>query len=623
MPEGGDSPRSAPAPSGGRAHRAVRSRPSAFAAAFLSLLLPGLGHAYLGYGVRALAWAALPVLALAAIAGIVLSAPDRTAFAVGLVTDETAFRVVLGLIVLDLLYRLAAVLDAYRLGRDRRVGTRTTSRLSTAGLIGVVLVLVASHVAVAQTVARGQDAVVRFTENAGDESAVPRLDDLGEAFDFLRASPPATAGEPAPSDEPAAVPSPSTGPGWEGERRLDILLIGTDGGRQGEGDDSYLTDSMIVVSIDPGSGRIAFISLPRDTIRAPLPSAWPAHRHYGGSFPGKINTLYTAARLDSALFPGNDRERGYRALTGVLSELYGLRIDHYVTVDLDSFRALVRELGGVLVDVQLPVYDPAYPTSDGRGNLNLYMPPGMQRMNGQDALAYVRSRHGSTDFDRAARQQRLFSSLRDQTDLASLFAPGALDRLVDIVTGHVRTNIPPRMIPRLVSLAQEVDLERRVSLVLSPPKYGRECFACEEANGQYVVIPDIRRIRAAAQDVLAGNARADRTRQRIEAEGAVVHVLNGTGGANTKATDIAAALGARGIDAIVPPLVDGRADRDDYAATVIRLVGDAQTAFPETLERLTRTFDDAAVVEGAAGDAGAADIVVIVGTGTKALRTPR
>ena len=61
----------------------ARRRRSAFAAAFLSLIVPGLGHAYLGRWMRALAWAALPILAIAAGAGIILSAQDRTALKAG------------------------------------------------------------------------------------------------------------------------------------------------------------------------------------------------------------------------------------------------------------------------------------------------------------------------------------------------------------------------------------------------------------------------------------------------------------------------------------------------------------------------------------------------------------
>ena len=73
-----------------------------------------------------------------------------------------------------------------------------------------------------------------------------------------------------------------------------------------------------------------------------------------------------------------------------------------MAVDLSSFRDIIDQLGGVVIDVQNPVYDAKYPADDGRGNLKLYIPPGMQYMNGQQALAYARSRHATSDFDRPA-----------------------------------------------------------------------------------------------------------------------------------------------------------------------------------------------------------------------------
>ena len=56
---------------------------------------------------------------------------------------------------------------------------------------------------------------------------------------------------------------------------------------------------MIVVSVDPRTGKVAFISLPRDMSGIPLPRDWPAYRAYGGKYTDKINTLYTAARASS------------------------------------------------------------------------------------------------------------------------------------------------------------------------------------------------------------------------------------------------------------------------------------------------------------------------------------
>ena len=72
-----------------------------------------------------------------------------------------------------------------------------------------------------------------------------------------------------------------------------------------------------------------------------------------------------------------------------------MKIDYFVAVDLRSFRDIIGDLGGVIVDVQNPVYDDHYPADDGSGHIKLYIPPGIQYMEGQEALAYARARHAS------------------------------------------------------------------------------------------------------------------------------------------------------------------------------------------------------------------------------------
>ncbi len=381
--------------------------------------------------------------------------------------------------------------------------------------------------------------------------------------------PPGTASTPEPQTEEA---TPNVA-GWDGKKRLNILLIGADGGRAGVS--SYLTDTMIVVSIDPTTGRVAFISLPRDTAGIPLPRNWPAYSAFGGAYNNKINTLYTVARGRPDLFPGNDKERGYNALMGALGELYGLDIDYYVAVDLNSFRSVVNTLGGVVVDVQLPVYDDGYPSDDGRGKLKLYIPPGMARMNGQQALAYARSRHATNDFDRSARQQRVITSVRDQTDLDSILQPGVIDDLIKQFRKDIKTNIPPKLIPAMLSLAQDIDLDRRENLVLSDSAgYSSVCYPCGP-SGLWMLKAKPALIKQAAQNVFSNSRQEARTINRLEEEGAIVHVLNGQGGANTKAINIAAYLAAAGINAVVPPINDGKAESKDYTSTVITVYNDA------------------------------------------------
>lgn len=466
---------------------------SAFTAAFLSFLFPGLGHAYLGRWLRAASWAVLPVIAVAAGAGVILG-PNRTSILTNLIDPEVLLAA-LGLVLLDLLYRLAAVVDAWRLASQPGVGSRGTRVLSTGGLAVISIVLVASHVAVARPVYFAYDTISAFDGEGGDSDQVPTVDDLPPELVQIIGSVPAAEriGGRAPE---LTIPAQYE---WDSRKRLNVLLIGIDSGRKGSR--TFLTDTMIVVSVDPTTGKVAFISLPRDTAGIPLPREWTAARRvYGRTYDSKINTLYTTARVRSDLFPGNDRQRGYRALMGGLSELYGIDIGYYVAVDLRGFRGAVNALGGILVDVRAPLIEDVYPTDDGRGKIRLYVAGGLQRMNGQQALAFVRSRKSTSDFSRSARQQVLISAVRDQLDIGSLLAPGVLARLTSELKRHVKTNIPARMVPRLLALASEVKPKGRKSLVINGNGFNTVCDRCQ-ADGQYKLIANPARIRTAVRGI--------------------------------------------------------------------------------------------------------------------------
>ena len=629
---------------------AVRPRRSAFAAAFLSFIFPGLGHAYVGRWLRALLWAALPILLIALGLGLVYSSDDRSGLVANLL-DPEVLQFVLVFLALNFIYRLMAALDAYRLARDPSVGSGASRMASAAGLVALILVMLAAQVVIAQPVMVGTDLLNSLVAGSEDTSEIANLDELAAQnpdFELIFEEPEEVATpKPGKSLQPVVPELPPTVPGrppdsptdpdlleasfdpnapqaeWTGKERLNVLLIGADGGRQGKNDSSYLTDTMIVASIDPATGRVAFISLPRDTAGIPLPRSWPAYQALGGKYNNKINTLYTVARGRADLFPcPKAGQRGYCALMGALSELYGLDIKYYVAVDLNSFRAVVNTLGGVIIDVQLPVSDVGYPTGDGRGKLKLYIPPGITRMNGQESLAYARSRHGSSDFDRSARQQTVITSVKDQTDLDSLLQPGVIDQLLRQLKKDVRTNIPPQIVPKLVALAQDLDLDRRENLVLSDSRgFSSVCYPCG-ASGLWMLKANPSKMKAAVQNVFSNTKQQARTIQRLGEEGAVIHVLNGEDASNTKAVGIAANLvRKRGFDAVVPPISGGRADTNDYKNTTIIAYNGARESMPETFKKIKRTFNDKGAEILELDDLEQeADIVIIVGTKTKALK---
>ncbi|MEX1295558.1 MAG: hypothetical protein AB1Z67_05230, partial [Candidatus Limnocylindrales bacterium] len=154
----------------------MRPRRSAFAAAFLSFIFPGLGHAYLRRWLRALLWAGLPIVGLAAVAGLGLSFSRDDL--IELVADPDFLTALLVFLVFDAIYRFLAVLDAYRLASDPSVGNASSRVLSVAGLIALSIVLVGSHVAIARPVLYANDLYAQLEENAGDESEVIEADEL-------------------------------------------------------------------------------------------------------------------------------------------------------------------------------------------------------------------------------------------------------------------------------------------------------------------------------------------------------------------------------------------------------------------------------------------------------------
>jgi LCP family protein required for cell wall assembly len=559
---------------------------SAFAAAFLSFLFPGLGQVYTGRFARALGFAAPAILALAFLAGVLISKHTRDPFLAQFASPSWLVAALL-INVLLLIYRALAIVDAYRLateGEYRGFGRSNLRTLSVAGLAAVLLVLAVGHVAVARLNYSAFQIVTGL--GSGDTGSIEPND---SGFESGLVTPPPTAtlgpGEsPASTDEPTATPI--QGPAWDGKERLNILLIGADRRPGGGG---YLTDTMIVASIDPATKQIAMFSLPRDTTRVPLPSDWvAAHRYTNGVYPNKINTLYTIARNSKSLFPGTDAQRGFIALKGALGELYQLDIKYYVALDFQGFLDVVAALGGVTVDVQVPVQDDHYPTDDGRGSLNLYIPPGLQHMDGPSALAYARARHATSDFDRAQRQQRIITSIRNQTDLATLLAPGRIDALFASVRKTGKTDIPPELFPRLVTLAQSVDLGNLRSSVFSNTRYVQPCSPCP-GSGLYELIPNVANIRRAVADAFTVDPAVEQQREKIGSEGAKVTVLRGSERQGQQ-TQIAAYLQDQGFDATVPTENGGRADRTDYQQTIVRAYNGAETEMPVTAAALSATF---------------------------------
>ena len=597
------------------ARRRVRSP---FAAAFLSLIFPGLGQLYAGAPTRALVFAAPPILLVALVAGV-STRMDRAEL-IGLVLNPFVLSSVLVFNLIVLGYRLVAIVDAYRVAEymnagaaigDGRAGRPRIRRdpFSIAGLLAVVLVMTGSHIVVARYDMLALDVLDSPCIFIGDDTGTCDADAVPTPG--LPTSDSGASDSPSDSPEPEATPAGSalpdvTIPPWDGKERLNILLIGSD---QRPGDGTHNTDTLIVVSIDPITKQVAMFSLPRDTVDVPTP-AGPARQAFGSTYTRKINAFWTSVRKRSDLFPGTGNLPGYNGLKAIMGNLYGLDIKYFVEVNFDGFKNVVDAMGGVTVNVQVPVSDDRFPASNGSLR-RIYIPSGVQHMNGVDALRYARSRHGSNDFDRGARQQRVLLSLREQADPQDLIP--RLPELVKALQKTVKTDIPVAQLAPLLGLASQVDTKNIISYVFSPPFYQTEYASSPRG---YIIVPKVGKIRAAVKRAFTADPADETTRQNLAEEGAGVWVLNGTSDTG-RGSRLADYLDFHGLAASAPRQKPAGAVP---AATTIVVYNGAEARLPDTIAYLEKTFGVTVTTQ--TDPAVRTDVIITVGRSTPDLEAP-
>ncbi|MFP4975639.1 LCP family protein [Paenibacillus sp. CN-4] len=206
---------------------------------------------------------------------------------------------------------------------------------------------------------------------------------------------------------------------------LTVLLLGTDSRPKHQ---SYLTDVIMVASLNPDTKSATIVSLPRDT-----------YFDLDGYKTRKINAYYGA-------FKAQEKEAGNSkaedAMKKMLGTYLGVPIDYTVVLDFQAFREVVDELGGVSVNVSA---DMCYKdTADGT-NINLKKGPA--ELDGDKALDYVRYRKSnckprtaaSDDFDRNRRQSEVLHSLIGK--LQSFDGLSKMGDILDAVDNNMLTDI--------------------------------------------------------------------------------------------------------------------------------------------------------------------------------------
>ncbi|WP_258358822.1 LCP family protein [Moorella sulfitireducens] len=198
-----------------------------------------------------------------------------------------------------------------------------------------------------------------------------------------------------------------------------ILLIGVD---RREPDEPSRSDTIILAVLDPGKPAVDLLSIPRDT-RVKI----PGHGY------DKINAAHAFG--------------GPKLLMDTINGFLGTHIEKYVEVDFQGFEKIIDILGGVEIEVDKRMY---YPEE----GINLQ--PGLQRLNGYDALGYVRYRNDPEgDITRIARQQKFLKALLDQT--LKLSTIPKIPKLVNEISQEVTTNLGAKEMLSLAWSMKDLD----------------------------------------------------------------------------------------------------------------------------------------------------------------------
>lgn len=381
---------------------------------------------------------------------------------------------------------------------------------------------------------------------------------------------------------------------WTGVDRVTILLMGIDR-RQGETEKGYLTDSLMLVTVDPVAQTAAILSVPRDL--------WVEIPGY------ENNTINTANRTgDYYDYPGG----GPALAAKTVQHNLGVSVNYYVRLDFTAFETFVDLIGGIDVNVTEAIDDPYYP--DGSyGFEPFYLTTGPHHLNGHDALRYARSRHNSSDIDRAKRQQEVVLAVREkvlnQNMLPTLLSQAP--RLYQTLNESVQTNLSLEQGMSLALLAQEID---KASIKHEVIDY-RYVLEQTTPEGRQVLIPLRDRIRELRDELFTApaviaNVPTNATQTSgddkflLQTEGARIKILNGAGveGLARTTSDWLTQEG------LVVTSFD-TADRIDYTQCIVL---DYTGRKPFTAHWLARTFN-ANLISGS--DASSeVDIVVILGS---------
>ncbi|WAC65264.1 LCP family protein [Agrococcus sp. SL85] len=271
--------------------------------------------------------------------------------------------------------------------------------------------------------------------------------------------------------------------------RYTFLLLGGDAGDDRVG---LRADSMTVVTVNAETGAATMIGVPRNMRNAPFSEGSPMWGPWPNGFDCEssdclLNGTYTYGEAHPELYPdavANGSSPGIEATRDAVEGVTGVPLQFFVLVDMHGFEDLIDALGGIEIEVteRVPIAIEGEPVRE-------WIEPGTRTLDGHDALWYARSRAGSSDYARMARQRQV------QEALVANFTPDVLltkySELASAGVDMVETDIPQSMVGSLSELALETRRSEITNLELVPD------------SGVNTGDPDFEQIHAMVQQALA------------------------------------------------------------------------------------------------------------------------
>ena len=274
---------------------------------------------------------------------------------------------------------------------------------------------------------------------------------------------------------------------WYGAERINVLLIGSD-----SGDNRYgtRTDTMMVASVDTDTGDTMLVGMPRnlEDVHFPEDSALAERYPEPYGFDLLLNDVYQtiAEEPDELAMNPIAPDPAADTLKKVIAYNLDLEVDYYAMVDMMGFRDLIDAVGGVQVRIDEPI---PYGVHGG------VLEPGLQRLNGHDALWYGRSRVNSDDYGRMGRQGCLIKYVAEQVEPTTVLT--SYRRLAGATKRTLTTDIPQSKVPAFIELADLVTDEGSMSAFqLSPPQVN-------------TAAPDWEEIQRLVQEAIDGSTEGD------------------------------------------------------------------------------------------------------------------